>query len=86
MLCTVVQMSRSGAELELGWVPDEDVLGLVLHVRVPRDPELGDGVHLSGEIVSQLMHRTSTRVGIRFRRAGLLHEELLELLLRLRNL
>ena len=86
MLCTVVEMSRNGAELELGWVPDEDVLGLVLHVRVPRDPERGDDVHLSGEIVHQVVHRASTRVGIRFRRAGLLPEELLELLIRLRNL
>ena len=60
---------------------------LMLHVRVPRDPERGDAVHLTGEIVYQVMpRRRGTRVGIRFRPAGLLHEELLELLLRLRNL
>jgi hypothetical protein len=86
MDCTVVQMSRGGAIVELGWEPDEDVLRCVLHVRVPRNAERRDAMHLSGEIVYQLMPLGGqTRVGIRFRRTGLLHEELLELLLRLRD-
>lgn len=86
MDCVVVEMSTATATVDLHCEPEEDVLRRVLHVHVASGVGGRDDLHLTGEVVYQLMPRGGeTRVGIRFLRQGLLPEELLELLFRLRN-
>jgi len=85
--CRVVLISSTGATVELSWTPEEDVLQRLLVVRARTSSPSHDGLRFEGEIVEQQLLRVGslTRVRVRFVGARLQPEDLLELLLRLRQ-
>jgi hypothetical protein len=84
--CRVVLIARSGATVELGWTPDEEVLERVLHLRVREPASSDDALEVAGEITKQRVPlRGPAQVRIRFVGPPLEPERLLELLLQLRS-
>lgn len=83
--CRVVDIARAGALIELGWTPDADVLQRTLHLRVRPAESTDDALAVRGDITQQSVSvHGQMHVWVRFAGRPLRHEQLLELLLRMR--